>query len=226
MRKCLLAGVLAVTGMLCVADFANAQLFRRGRAMNYGSGYYGPGYYDGNYGYYSNNNPNTGNAWNNNGYRSFYYNDGDQFNQQDNRFRDDLRPDTRQDQAFITVRVPASDAQVWFDDHRTQQGGVQRLFESPPLQSGTYIYEIRAKWRNQGGKDMNQTRTVRVQRGQRVTVDFNRSGTQQGERLDNPRRGNQPNQPNRNQADENQRQGNRQNPDQPQQNKNPPQQDR
>jgi uncharacterized protein (TIGR03000 family) len=76
--------------------------------------------------------------------------------------------------AFVTVRVPSADAEVWFDDHRTQQAGLERVFESPALQAGKYSYHVRAKWR-QNGKDMEQTRTVQVQPGQRVMVDFNRS---------------------------------------------------
>jgi uncharacterized protein (TIGR03000 family) len=71
----------------------------------------------------------------------------------------------------VTIRVPSPDAEVWFDGQRTRQEGAQRLFESPALHPGKYSYQIRAKWR-QNGKNMEETRTVQVQPGDRVTVDF------------------------------------------------------
>jgi uncharacterized protein (TIGR03000 family) len=73
----------------------------------------------------------------------------------------------------VTIRVPAPDAEVWFDGQRTQVEGTERVFESPALQPGKYAYQIRAKWR-QDGRDMEETRTVQVQPGERVTVDFTR----------------------------------------------------
>jgi len=202
---------LALVGTLCLADFADAQIFRRGRG-----GYYGGGYGNGYYGNQNYGNQNW-NAWNDGYNRSFYPPDSfddDQFNQ-GNRQGDNQRAEQRdrQNQAHVLVRVPSPDAQVWFDDHRTQQGGMQRMFDSPPLQSGTYSYNIRAKWR-QDGKDMEQTRTVRVQPGQRVTVDFARSNTgRQGEQIAPPRRNNQ-NDQYQDQSNENQ----------PRQNPNPPRQ--
>jgi uncharacterized protein (TIGR03000 family) len=73
--------------------------------------------------------------------------------------------------ARMTVRVPP-DAQIWFDDTATRQTGAVREFESPPLAPGkTYTYEIRAQWRV-GGREVTQSRQIRVQAGGRVTVDF------------------------------------------------------
>jgi uncharacterized protein (TIGR03000 family) len=239
MRKCLLTGVLALAAILTVVDFAAAQLFRRGRGGYYQPGYstYGPAGYgydnNGNWGNWNSGNPNyygsnngywSNGNWNDGSYRSFYppnQNANSQFNQQDDR-----RGSNQQGQAFIMVRVSAPDTQVWFDDHRTQQNGMERFFETPPLQSGTYSYQIRAKWR-ENGKDMDKTRTVRVRPGQRVMVDFAQAG-RQGEQLGEPRRGNQPNRSNQNQSDQNQNQSNQnqQNQNPQRQNENPPQQDR
>jgi uncharacterized protein (TIGR03000 family) len=244
MRKhWLLIGILALVGSLCLADSAQAQRGRRGGrggsysgggyyGNSYGNGYYGNGYYGNRYGtgygngYYGN--QNWSNDWNDGYSRSFYppnsYDDGDQFNQGNRQgdLRGDQR-DTGENQAHITVRVPAPDTQVWFDDHRTQQGGIQRFFDSPPLESGTYSYTIRAKWR-QNGRDREQTRTVRIQAGQQVTVDFARANTgPQGEQVVPPRRSSdQPNRPQRNQTDQN-RQNDR-DPDQQRDNSTPPRQ--
>lgn len=76
--------------------------------------------------------------------------------------------------ARVEVRVPSPDAQVWFDGTPTQQRGTVRTYESPELNPGrTYTYQIRARW-TEGGETRDQTRTVQVQLGQQVSVDFTR----------------------------------------------------
>ena len=73
----------------------------------------------------------------------------------------------------VQVRVPGN-AQVWFGGASTQQNGSVREFVSPPLVPGRdYTYQIRARWM-EGGREIDQTRTVRVHAGERVTVDFTR----------------------------------------------------
>jgi uncharacterized protein (TIGR03000 family) len=74
--------------------------------------------------------------------------------------------------AFVKVRVPAEDAEVWFEGSPTKQRGTEREFVSPPLTAGrNYTYEIRARWM-ENGREMDQTRRVPVRPGERVTVDF------------------------------------------------------
>jgi uncharacterized protein (TIGR03000 family) len=80
---------------------------------------------------------------------------------------------TRQDEfpALVSVRVPA-DAEVFFDGDKTQQKGSYRLFVSPPLHAdNSYNYKIRAHWK-ENGKDVDQTRTVPIHAGDRITVNF------------------------------------------------------
>ena len=73
--------------------------------------------------------------------------------------------------ATIRVQVPA-DAQIWFGDSLTQQQGVDRIFESPPLEGNRdYSYTIKARW-TKDGKPEERTRQVTVQPGQPVTVNF------------------------------------------------------
>jgi uncharacterized protein (TIGR03000 family) len=73
------------------------------------------------------------------------------------------------------VRVPSSNAEVWLDGQPTSQGGMDRTFMTPRLNSGsTYTYEVKARWM-ENGQPVEQTRTVRFQTGQTVNVDFNRS---------------------------------------------------
>jgi uncharacterized protein (TIGR03000 family) len=71
----------------------------------------------------------------------------------------------------VDVRVPA-DAELWFEGQKTNQTGAERTFQSPPLEPGQkYVYDVRARWK-ENGKEVEQTRKVRVRAGERVTVDF------------------------------------------------------
>jgi uncharacterized protein (TIGR03000 family) len=79
-------------------------------------------------------------------------------------------------QALIEVRVP-QDAQVWFDGDPTQQRGTDRLFSSPPLEPGKrYHYDVKARWHD-GDRAVEKTRTVHVEAGRHVTVDFGGAGS-------------------------------------------------
>ena len=75
-----------------------------------------------------------------------------------------------QNSATLTVYVPRTDAEVWFDGAPTTQRGIERHYHTSALtQGGTY--SIRARW-TENGKAMEQERHVRVQPGQSATVDF------------------------------------------------------
>jgi uncharacterized protein (TIGR03000 family) len=75
----------------------------------------------------------------------------------------------------INVVVPEPNAQVSFEGAPTSQGGMVRRFESPEVTPGRdYVYDIRAQW-EQNGRTVTQTRQVRVQAGDVLTVDFRRS---------------------------------------------------
>lgn len=84
-----------------------------------------------------------------------------------------LDPSESDGGAVVSVRVP-SDAEVWFDGDETKQKGGERDFKSPPLPVGRlYHYEVRARW-NEGGRVMDQTRTVPAGANRRTVVDFTR----------------------------------------------------
>jgi len=77
----------------------------------------------------------------------------------------------------VRVSVPSPDAEVWFEGTPTQQRGVTREFESPELAPGrSYTYHIRARWMD-NGQMRDETRALKVQPGQFMTVDFNRPDT-------------------------------------------------
>lgn len=74
--------------------------------------------------------------------------------------------------ADIRVLVPAADATVTFDGQPTSVTGTERIYHTPPLAlSGTYHYQIGARWMEAGGA-VSRARTVTVTPGQTTVVDF------------------------------------------------------
>jgi uncharacterized protein (TIGR03000 family) len=77
--------------------------------------------------------------------------------------------------ASFVVRVPDPNAEIWFDNHQTQQRGTVREYESAALDpNGTYTFHLRARWM-QNGRAVDQTRDVQARAGQQVTVNFSAS---------------------------------------------------
>jgi uncharacterized protein (TIGR03000 family) len=86
---------------------------------------------------------------------------------------------TNANDAGFIVRVPDPNAEVFFQDYKTQQRGTIRHFESDSLDPNkTYTFQIRARWM-QNGQQMDQTRQVQARAGQNVRVDFANSAIQQ-----------------------------------------------
>jgi uncharacterized protein (TIGR03000 family) len=74
--------------------------------------------------------------------------------------------------ASIQVRVPAN-AEIWFDNSKTRQTGALRIFVSPPLDSGKmFTYVVHARWTDNSGKVIDQTKKVEVQAGTWSIADF------------------------------------------------------
>jgi uncharacterized protein (TIGR03000 family) len=76
-------------------------------------------------------------------------------------------PDTA---VHLTVKAPA-DAQLWFNGTPTAATGTVRQFDSPPLAAGKYIYDVQARW-TENGHEVTETRQIEVTPGSRVEVDF------------------------------------------------------
>ena len=65
----------------------------------------------------------------------------------------------------FTVRVPDPNAEVWFQNYRTQQNGTVRQFQSQALDpNSTYTFQVRARWM-QNGQMMDQTRARLLELG-------------------------------------------------------------
>jgi uncharacterized protein (TIGR03000 family) len=201
MRKILIILALSAATVAASANDAFAQGLFRGRGLlggmrgsgnagnyynpgyygsgYYGSGYYGPGYYGPGYnsGYYGTGN--YGQSYSSGNYTAPYYSGSQYYGNPISQTTIDpirqsgyLAPATSQPVASVVVMVPRADAKVWFDGSLTSQQGMERSFHSPPLATGsTYSYTIRSSWMD-NGKNVERERTVNVQPGQTVTVNF------------------------------------------------------
>jgi len=76
-------------------------------------------------------------------------------------------------QALIDVRVPAADAEVFFEGNNTRQAGARRMFQSPAVPVGTtYYYKVRARWKKADGSVADEERSVAVRANETTVVDF------------------------------------------------------
>ena len=81
--------------------------------------------------------------------------------------------------ANIRVVLPEATASVWFEGHSTRTTGTDRVYQSPPIASGTtYSYRIKGVW-TEGGRQVVQERTIAVGAGQTAVLDFTQPLTAQ-----------------------------------------------
>jgi len=72
----------------------------------------------------------------------------------------------------LSIRVPQPAAEVWINDYKTQQTGLERLFESPPLpEDRLYDYQVTVRWQ-QWGQWRQEQRRVQGRPGEVLRVDF------------------------------------------------------
>ncbi len=74
--------------------------------------------------------------------------------------------------AYIRVRVPAN-AELWINNDKRAQRGAVREFVTPELDADSvYVYNVKARWTEEGGIEVQKTLRVRAISGTRVTVNF------------------------------------------------------
>jgi uncharacterized protein (TIGR03000 family) len=74
--------------------------------------------------------------------------------------------------AFLNVRLPSSDAEVWIEGDKTRSTGMLREYMSPTLDPDKrYSYEIKARWM-ENGKEVTRTKKVSVRVNAPTLVDF------------------------------------------------------
>jgi uncharacterized protein (TIGR03000 family) len=149
-----------------------------GRGYGYDRGYYGRGYYDNWYGprynyrpyRYTYSRPYYSTPY----YSGAYYYEPGYVTQNTSPSYQSFYPSEAQDdnRAHIRVLVPDADARVSFDGSTTQQRGMERMFVTGALSSGSnYYYTVRATW-NEGGREVTREKQVQLRPGQEVIVDF------------------------------------------------------
>jgi uncharacterized protein (TIGR03000 family) len=80
--------------------------------------------------------------------------------------------------AYIRVRVPVR-AELWINGEKRTQSGSVREFVTPALDPDhIYVYNLRARWTEEGGINVEKTLRVRTISGTRVTVNFARPPAQ------------------------------------------------
>jgi uncharacterized protein (TIGR03000 family) len=85
--------------------------------------------------------------------------------------------------ALIIVKMPA-EAELWFDDSKTEQGGSYRRFLTPPLPSGQNLqYILRVRWQIQG-VELTRVEKVQVAPGGTFTLNFLTVDSWTGRRLE------------------------------------------
>ena len=73
----------------------------------------------------------------------------------------------------MAVTVPHVDAELVVDGKPVPGSGLQREFETPPLERGAaYKYAVEAKWQPNTYTTMTRTKTVSFQAGERIVVDL------------------------------------------------------
>jgi uncharacterized protein (TIGR03000 family) len=74
--------------------------------------------------------------------------------------------------AYITMRLPTADAEVFFDETLMKQSGTSRVYMTPQLdRDHKYSFQISVRWTD-NGQERKEVRTVPVVPGDAVQVDF------------------------------------------------------
>jgi uncharacterized protein (TIGR03000 family) len=85
-------------------------------------------------------------------------------------------PRTGDDRAHLRIALPAERAEVWIEGQKSEQGKRVEDYVSPPLTPGKqYFYEVRARWTDAAGKEVERTRSFPIVPGQPVLLDFSRA---------------------------------------------------
>jgi uncharacterized protein (TIGR03000 family) len=160
----------------------NGREFNRGQSDGYRNGN-GEGFSSGQEGWYGSNNGRR----RGNGNRQFYGNNypgngyyGNQVpgnaGQVSGYFNPEMEGQRPDNCVLIRLSLPSADAQVWFENAATQQRGFDRVYISPPIETGkNYTYSIKATWM-ENGHEMTREKKLTVQANQTAMANFNDRG--------------------------------------------------
>jgi uncharacterized protein (TIGR03000 family) len=77
----------------------------------------------------------------------------------------------------LRVLVPDANARIWIENQEMSIQGTERLFFSPPVETGkTYTYTVKASWM-ENGKEVTREKKQDVSAGQEYFVNFNEAAS-------------------------------------------------
>jgi uncharacterized protein (TIGR03000 family) len=134
----------------------------RGNRQYYGN--YGNGFYDN--GFYGNQYPS------NEGQRFYSGSNG----RVSGYFNPEMDGQLANNCVLIRLSLPSADAQVWFENAATQQRGFNRVYISPPIETGkNYTYNIKATWM-ENGHEVTREKKLQVYANQTAMANFEDRG--------------------------------------------------
>jgi uncharacterized protein (TIGR03000 family) len=90
--------------------------------------------------------------------------------------------------ARLRVAIPAEKADIWIEGEKSEQSKRVQDYVSPPLTSGKqYYYEVRARWTDAAGKQVERKKSFPIVPGQPVFLDFTRGGPSDKEAIAAPK---------------------------------------
>jgi len=90
--------------------------------------------------------------------------------------------------ARLRIAIPSERADIWIEGEKSEQSRRVQDYASPPLASGKqYYYEVRARWTDASGKQIERTKSFPIVPGQPVFLDFTRVSTSDKEQIPAPK---------------------------------------
>jgi len=84
------------------------------------------------------------------------------------------------DRAQLRITIPGERAEIWIEGQKSEQGKRVEDYVSPPLTPGKqYFYEVRARWTDAAGKQVERTKSFPIVPGQPVLLDFTSASTKE-----------------------------------------------
>jgi uncharacterized protein (TIGR03000 family) len=97
-------------------------------------------------------------------------------------------PKTAELPARLRIAIPTEKADVWIEGEKMEQSKRQQEYVSPPLTTGKqYYYEVRARWTDPAGKQVERAKSFPIVPGQPVFLDFTRATATDKEPIKLPR---------------------------------------
>jgi uncharacterized protein (TIGR03000 family) len=89
-------------------------------------------------------------------------------------------PRSINDRAQLRISIPGERAEIWIEGQKSEQARRVEDYVSPPLTPGKqYFYEVRARWTDTAGKQVERTKSFPIVPGRPVLLDFTNTSTKE-----------------------------------------------